>query len=115
AVGPVLIAWLDQSALQNLRAPITALERPVEKRVPAIGRKSDLPIVRDPAIDPTLLQILSGRRADFSFDQILVKPFRGFGVKLKQRAPRLVLAIILAARPAFFDHGNARTRRDLTH
>ena len=44
-----------------------------------------------------------------------MKPFRGFGVKLKQRAPRLVLAIVLAARAAFFDHRNSRARSELAH
>src|ERR1043166_1215905 len=33
---PILISRLDQTALQNLRAPITAIERPGEKRIPAL-------------------------------------------------------------------------------
>src|SRR5664279_2301642 len=44
-----------------------------------------------------------------------MKPLGGFGVELKQGSPRLVLAIVVAARPPLFDHGNSRPRRQLPH
>ena len=44
-----------------------------------------------------------------------MKPFRRFGVELKQRPARLVLTIVIAARAALFDHRNSRARRQFPH
>src|SRR6266513_5729043 len=49
--GPFFITRLHQSALQQLTARIAALERPFQKCVPTVRRKTELPIFRDLFID----------------------------------------------------------------
>ena len=56
----ILIPGLDQSALQQLAARIAAIERPLQKRIPTVRRKTELPILRDLAIDSTIFQVVAG-------------------------------------------------------
>src|SRR5207253_10207970 len=79
------ISRLDQSALQNLGAAVTAIERPGQKCIPALGCKTDLPVIDDPPLDPSPFQIIARRPAYFAFHQILVIPFRGFEMELEHR------------------------------
>src|ERR1700724_3314058 len=55
AAWALFIARFDQSALQELGPRVTAAKRPSQECVPAIGSKSELPILRHLPIDPAIL------------------------------------------------------------
>ena len=116
AVASALFAPCDEPAFQKQPLLIPTLERPTEKCIPAFRREPDPPILRDPLVDPPPFQIFSRRFADFFLHQVLVKPFRRFGVQLEQRPPRFMLPVLLSgARTALLDHRNANACRELLH
>ena len=52
---PFFVARFHQTALQKMRARITALERPFQKCVPTVRREAELPVLRDRFVDATAL------------------------------------------------------------
>ena len=111
----VFVAQLNQSALEQFAALVTVLARPFQKRVPFIRRVTDLPIFRDRRIDPALFQIITGSLGRFFLQQIVMKPFRRFGVQLQEIAPGFMLAVFIRADGALFHHRNSDARAELAH
>src|ERR1051325_11359733 len=93
---------------------MTASAGPAPKCIPFIRRVTELPPLCDFARDAALLQILSGRLANIALEQILLKPFRRFGVQLQQLAARFVLSIFLE-RAARLNHRNPGPCSELAH
>src|SRR6202011_2254962 len=104
-----LIAWFHQATLQELSPGVTAIERPFQKRIPTLGRMSELPVFRHLPIDASPCRIFSGWFREFLLEEIFMEPFRCFGMQTKQRPSRFVLAPVIGC-AALFDHRNSNPR-----
>src|SRR5262249_31592962 len=89
---PFFVARLDQTALQQLGARVTTLQRPFQETVPTVRRETELPILSHRLVDSTLLQVFARRFGELLFQKIIVKPICGLRVQLEQSATRFVLS-----------------------
>ena len=109
-----IVFRFDQTTRDQVTRIITAPARPTAECIPLIGRKAELPTFRNFRRNAALLQIVAGRFGQLFFQQVVMKPSRGFRMQSQQDAARLVLPIF-AVWPPPYDHGDAYARRELAH
>src|ERR1700737_3394929 len=110
----IFIARLHQSALQQLAARIAVVERPFQKCIPTVRRKTKLAILCDLFVDSTIFQVVAGCFPERFFQKIFLEPLRRLGKELEQRPSRFMLSIFIRG-GAFLDNRNAHTCRQSSH
>src|SRR5207247_9554561 len=90
-----IVVGFNQTAYEKTADFVAPPARPTAKCVPLIRGVAKPPMFRDLGRDPALFQIFPRRRADFSLDQIFMKPFCGFSMQFQQCPARFILSIFV--------------------